>query len=259
MRRARRSGPEFLRGYAFVALLAALWAGVCASGAVPEGQLPSPYEVLRALLAEGPRLPAQAFATLSRTLLAFFLGALGGLGLGLGHGVFPVFRKTTNAAIEGLRPLPSVALIPLGILLYGMGDPLNVAIAAFACAWPCFISARDGVRGVSPLLLDTALTLGFGRAKTLWSVILPAAFPAMVTGLRIALGVAFAVEVSVELVVPRQGLGALASTAALAGEGGLLYAAILATGLVGLLLNHLLRRATQRLLRPYGPQWSGGA
>lgn len=259
MKRAHCLNAEPLRGYAFVAFLAALWTGVCASGVVPEGQLPSPYEVLQALFAEGPRLPAQVFATLSRTLLAFLLGGLCGLGLGLGHGVFPLFRKTTNLAIEGLRPLPSVALIPLGILLYGMGSPLNIAIAAFACAWPCFISARDGVQGVNPMLLDTARTLGLGRAQTLGRVVLPAAFPAMVTGLRIALGVAFAVEVSVELVIPKQGLGALASTAALAGESGLLYAAILAIGLVGLLLNHLLRRATQRLLLGYGPQWSGGA
>lgn len=259
MNDAHRSNAADLRGVAFAAFLAALWTGVCASGVVPEGQLPSPYEVLQALFAESPRLPAPALATLRRTLLAFLLGGLGGVALGLGHGVFPVFRKTTALAIEGLRPLPSVALIPLGILLYGMGDPLNIAVAAFACAWPCFISARDGVRGVNPMLLDTARTIGLGRVQTIGCVILPAAFPAIATGLRIALGVAFAVEVSVELVIPRQGLGALASTAALAGESALLYAAILATGLVGLLLNHLLRRATQRLLRPYGQQWSGGA
>jgi len=259
MKCAHRSTADALCGVSFVAILAALWTGVCASGVVPEGQLPSPYEVLHALIAEGPHLGALALVTVRRTLLAFLLGGLCGLGLGLGQGVCPVFRKTTGLAIEGLRPLPSVALIPLGILLYGMGDPLNIAVAAFACAWPCFISARDGVRGVNPLLIDTARTIGLGRVQTIRCVILPAAFPAIVTGLRIALGVAFAVEVSVELVIPKQGLGALASTAALAGESGLLYAAILATGLVGLLLNNLLRWATRRLLRPYGQQWSSGA
>lgn len=255
MSRAHRLNTA-VGGYAFMAFLVVLWAGVSASGVVPEGQLPSPYEVWQALLAESSRLPAQVFATLRRTLQAFLLGGLGGLCLGLGHGLFPVFRTTTSLAVEGLRPLPSVALIPLGVLFFGMGDPLNIAVAAFACAWPCFISARDGVRGVNPMLLDTALTLGLGRVRTICSVVLPAAFPAMATGLRIALGIAFAVEVSVELVIPKQGLGAVATTAALAGESGQLYAAILVLGLAGLLLNHLLRKAAQRLLRPYGPQWS---
>lgn len=242
-------------GYAFAAALILVWWAGTATGVPATGQIPSPGQVLLAL-ADDPRLFIGAILkTVRQTMVAFALGGAAGLTLGLGHGVFPTLRNTTGPCIEGLRPLPSVALIPIAIVFVGMGDALNVTIAAFACAWPIFINTLDGVKGINPLLFDTAFTIGITRRRLFQGVILQAALPMALTGLRIGLGIAFAVEVSVEMVIPKTGIGALAATAALSGHTALLYAAIAAAAMTGLMLNQAFRWTEFILLRNHGPQW----
>lgn len=243
-------------GYAFAAMLILVWWAGTASNVLARGQIPSPGDVLLALT-DDPRLFINAiFKTVRQTMIAFAIGAAAGLTLGLCHGVFPTLRNTTGPCIEGLRPLPSIALIPIAIVFVGMGDSLNVTIAAFACAWPIFINTHDGVKGINPLLFDTAFTIGITRRRLFQSVILQAALPMAMTGLRIGLGIAFAVEVSVEMVIPKTGIGALATTAALSGHNALLYATIAAAAMTGLMLNQAFRWTEFALLRNYGPQWS---
>lgn len=241
-------------GAALLLGLLALWELTARSGVLPPGQLPPCSEVLAFFLvpANLTLMGREALSTLQRTLQGFALG--GGLGmlLGVGCGAFPLLQRSTGLVVEGLRPLPSVALIPVCILFLGMGDRLNIAVAAFACSWPVFISSRDGVRGVSRILLDTARTFGHSRAGLLSRVVLPAALPQILTGLRIGLGIALAVEVSVEMVLPGKGLGSLAMHYSLAGRVAPLYAAVLAVGLTGLLLHKGARTLELRLLRPYG-------
>jgi NitT/TauT family transport system permease protein len=242
-------------GYAATALLVLAWQIASGTGVLPPDHAASPMAVARELAAQWTQLSLAAMATLGRTLLAFALGGCLGTALGLGHGLSSGFRSATGPLIEGLRPLPSVALIPAAMLVCGMGGTLNTVIAAFACTWPVFISARDGVAGISPVLADSARTLGADRRRMVLDIILPGAFPMIVTGLRIGLAVAFAVQISVEMLVPENGLGALAATAALAARTPLLYTAMVVSALAGFALNHLFRLFERRVLRRYGPQW----
>ncbi len=257
--RTQNGLPTKLWGFAFMALLIALWAVLSAMELLSPSHFPSPGQVVMVLAQEKGQLLNQALISLTRTLAAFVIGGGLGLGLGLLQGVFPKFRDTTELLIEGLRPIPSVALIPLGILFVGMNFRLNIALAAYACSWPALISAYDGVKSVNPMLIDTARTMGFSRRRILSEVILPAALPMAATGLRIGLAIAFAVEISVEMIVPKQGLGALATNAALSGLTPLLYAAIVTAGVVGLVSNSLFRRLEHLFLRRYGPQWSSAS
>jgi len=242
-------------GYGFSALLLLLWQAGASAGILPVHHISSPVAVAEALCTEAPLFFHAAATTISRTLAAFTLGALAGFVLGTASGLSPRVRRATGPLIEGLRPLPSAALIPAVILLCGMGTGLNVAVAAFACAWPVFVAGRDGVTAVHPQLLDAARTLGLGRLRMLTEVILPSALPNVVSGLRISLAVAFAVEISVEMIVPRSGLGALATTAALSARIPVLYAAMGMAALTGFTLNHGFRKVERRVLRNFGPQW----
>lgn len=246
-----------LGGLVLMSLLFLLWSCFSASGHPLAVHIPSPCSVARVMAEEISLIASSVLVSLRRTLLAFVLGGSVGMALGFMHGILPLFRRITGPCIEGLRPLPSVALIPLALLLVGMGDGLNVLVAAFACAWPIFVSTYDGVLGVSPVLQDAAKVMGMGRYDIVRSVIFPASLPAVATGVRISLGIAFAVEISVEMVVPKQGLGALATTAAFAGQNALLYAAIVVAAVVGCVIGLACRRLEDLFLRRYGPEWSG--
>lgn len=103
--------------------------------------------------------------------------------------------------------MPSVALIPIGILFLGMGDALNVAIIGWACSWPVFISTMDGVRSTDHILINTARTFGLNRMGIIRKVIIPSALPFVFTGLRVGLGIAVAVVVITEMVASGSGLG----------------------------------------------------
>lgn len=258
------SGPVFRRradlgGWLLLGALLLGWE--TAARTLPPGQLPPVSQVV-AVLADPAmlrRLAEEGGLTIGRTVAGFAVGGAVGLLLGLSFGLSPALRRALGPLVAGLRPLPSAALIPPAILFVGLGDGLNVALAAFACAWPIMVNAQDGVRGVSPVLLDTARTLGLSRGEAVRRVILPAALPRTLTGLRLGLGIALAVETSVEMVVPDRGLGALAAEAALSGRGAALYAAVVAAGLAGWGLDRLCERLEARLLRGYGPERRTGS
>ena len=244
-------------GYGITVLLLLLWQAGADAGLLPAQHFSSPAAVADALRADAPFFFHSAATTVARTLAAFAIGTLAGLVLGLGNALSPFLRRFTAPLIEGLRPLPSAALIPAAILACGMGAALNVTVAAFACAWSVFVATRDGVAGVHPRWLDTARTLGLNRRRMLAEVILPGALPAVVSGLRISLAIAFAVEISVEMIVPRSGLGALATTAGLSARIPVLYAAMGMAALTGFTLNHGFRKLERHVLRNFGPQWGG--
>ncbi|MFO7597549.1 MAG: ABC transporter permease subunit [Desulfocurvibacter africanus] len=234
---------------------------VIARGRWSSGQLPSIIEVAGRLLNSDARnlLAGELLATARLSLLGFMVGGLAGIGLGLIHGLYPAVRQATGMFVEGLRPLPSVALIPLGLLFLGMDESLNVAITAFACCWPAFVGTRDAVRGVSPILLETARGLGLKPGRIARHVILPAIVPEILTGLRIGLGIALAVEVSLEMVVSTRGIGALAMTAAFSGRTVDLYAAIALVGLLGFMFNKGFTMLQRMAVRRYGLSAGGRA
>jgi len=151
--------------------------------------------------------------------------------------------------IEFLRPVPSVALIPLAILIYGTGMETKVFLAAFAAFWQLLVQVLYGVQDVDPVATDTARSFGFSRAQRLFRVTLPSATPYIATGLRIASAVSLILVVTAELVIGAAGLGQEINLARSGGNVELMYALILATGVLGLVLNTIFVRAERYFLR----------
>jgi NitT/TauT family transport system permease protein len=204
-------------------------------------------------------------ATVSILLDGEFLGSVGGtlsawaiglslailiavpLGVVLGSSWRSYLATTT--AIEFLRPIPSVALIPLAILLMGRGLNMRVALIVFAAIWPILFNTIYGIRDVDPVARDTARAYGFGRLAILRKVSLRWASPFIFTGIRISAAIALILAVSTELIAgggPGIGTWMLQHS-----ETGvpreLLYAAIVVAGLLGLLINSVMSAGERRL------------
>jgi ABC-type nitrate/sulfonate/bicarbonate transport system permease component len=181
------------------------------SRAAPAMQLyfPPVSQVLTALahsLFEGPIL-SHLTVTLGRFFQGYLLAAVLGAGLGVILGYNRLFYDLSAMVIEFLRPMPSVAIIPVAILMLGIGDPMIVAVTVYATLWPVLINTIDGVRHIENVLVQTGRTFGLSRRAILWRVILPAASPYVVTGLRIGLSIALILVTTAEMVAGSRGLG----------------------------------------------------
>jgi ABC-type nitrate/sulfonate/bicarbonate transport system permease component len=168
--------------------------------------------------------------------------------LGIVIGSTPLLYRALRGVIEFLRPIPSVALIPLAVLVYGSGLESKVFLAAFASTWPLLMQTLYGVQDVDPVATDTARSFGFSRASRLVRVTLPSAVPYIATGIRISAAVALILVVTAELVIGSPGLGREINLARQGGNVELMYALILATGLLGMAINALFTRAERRVL-----------
>lgn len=168
--------------------------------------------------------------------------------VGIVVGSTPLLYRALRGVIEFLRPIPSVALIPLAVLVYGSGLESKVFLASFAATWPLLMQTLYGVQDVDPVASDTARSFGFSRTARLIRVTLPSAVPYIATGVRISAAVALILVVTAELVIGAPGLGRQINLARQGSNVELMYALILATGLLGMAVNALFARVEQRVL-----------
>lgn len=187
----------------------------------------------------GGELAEHTFATLRRFaqgyVLAAALSVTAGLCLGLWRPLYNLFEPL----IELLRPMPSPATIPIAILFLGIGDEMKVAVTVYACSWPILLNTIDGVRSVDRVLVATAGTFRLSSWARFWKVMLPAASPQIVTGLRVSLAIALILVVTSEMVVSNDGLGYYVLESQRTFQMPQMYAAVVALGIIGYALNRL--------------------
>lgn len=178
-------------------------------------------------------------ATVESFLLGTLIAAVLGTSIGVLFGLWDVVYRASRAVVELIRPVPPVALIPLVILVFGNGLEMKLVIIVFAAIWPILFNTMYGVHGVDPLAKDMARSFGKSPWAVVGQVVLPAAGPLMAAGIRIASSIALVVAVTVELIAGgTQGLGAFIAGARASGtEVTQVYAAILVSGLLGLVVN----------------------
>jgi len=242
-----------LRGAAIPVLAVVLWEGFSYSGAYPIDTLSRPSDVAAAGargLADGSILLA-TWQTIEAALVGFAIAAAVGILSGVVLGLSPRAERVVGPSIDALRPIPSVALIPLSLLMFGFGLQMEASVVAFACVWPILIVTIAAVRGIEVRLLEVAQVLELSFAARLRKVILPAAFGRINVGLRISVGIALVVAVTVEIVLNPRGLGYGMITAQQSLRPDLMYAELLWLGLLGWGLNAALANAAGL--------WHGGA
>jgi ABC-type nitrate/sulfonate/bicarbonate transport system permease component len=186
--------------------------------------------------------------TLRTWLLGLAIAVALGVVLGVLIGSVPVVRAATASTIEFLRPIPSVALIPLVIVLQGPTVEATVIIVVYAAFWQVLIQVLAGVADVDPVANDTARSYHLGRLDRIRFLVWPTALPYAVTGVRLAATVALILTITGELVMGSPGLGQEIANARSSGAVPQMYALIVVTGLFGVGANVATRTAERRVL-----------
>ena len=241
---------DLLKGRAVpLALLLLAEAALRLSGLHSDAVAP-PSAVLAALA--GALLDGSIAVATGQTLAGATLGLLlgGGIGLMLGvvFGLFRTVDRLMDVTVEAIRPVPSIALIPIALLALGFGTGMEVGIVAFSCLWPVLVLTRTAIAGIEPHLIEVARVLGLSFPQRVLKIVLPAAFPRLIVALRLAFGIALVVAVTVEIAADPRGLGNAIMVAQQALEPALMRAYLLWIGLLGVILNALLTLAQNHLL-----------
>ncbi|MEO3858946.1 ABC transporter permease [Acrocarpospora sp. B8E8] len=177
---------------------------------------------------------------------------------GLLLGVARPAEVATRPLIEFLRPIPSVALIPLAIMIFQNQLHMRMSVAVYAATWPVLINTIYGVRDVDPLAKETLRSFGFGPGATVFRVVLPSAAPFIATGVRLAASVAIILVVSAEVVAGgTNGVGVFISTAGSGNRVDLMIAATAWVGVFGIAVNSLLVAAEKRVFRWHHSRMAG--
>jgi ABC-type nitrate/sulfonate/bicarbonate transport system permease component len=226
--------------------IAEIWAR-----AVPlqSDSLASPSAIATALaeaLGDGSILVATR-DTLISTFAGLLIGSAIGLAFGIALGIFRVFDRLMEVTVEAIRPIPSIALLPIALIALGFGYRMEIVIVAFACIWPVLILSRAAVGGIEPRLIEVSRALRLSPADRVRKIIIPAALPRIFLAFRLAAGIALIVAVTVEIAINPIGLGAGIMTAQQALRPDLMLAYLLWIGIVGYFLNTGLVVAQQRL------------
>jgi ABC-type nitrate/sulfonate/bicarbonate transport system permease component len=213
--------------------------------------LPAPDEVLRAgiKMAASGELLKHVTASLSRVLWGFGIAATLGIVVGTALGRSRLLEHLVEPMLEMLRPIPPLAFLPMMVLWFGIGEASKVAFIAYAAFFPIFTTTIEGIKYVDPVLIRAASSLGASERQIFWHVVLPAATPNIITGMRLAFGLSFFVIVAAEFIAADSGLGFLINDARtfFLVSNMLLGAAVI--GIIGVLANVLLRKLEGRLLR----------
>lgn len=242
--------PRPVLGLIGILVFLGIWELMPVLGLVQARYLPPASEVLVQL---GKDFTYAAFwEAVGETMLAWAIGLVAAvvlaLVLGLVIGMSGFLRRFTHSTVEFLRPIPSVALIPLAVLMYGTGIESSLLLIIYACFWQVFIQVLYGVGDVDNVAMQTARSYGFSWIQRVRDVIFPTVLPYLMTGIRLGAAVALILAITAELIIGSPGLGREILLAQSGGAIAGMYALIVATGLLGLVINVVMRAVEKRVL-----------
>jgi NitT/TauT family transport system permease protein len=219
------------------------------------GAFSRPSEILPAGVASlmDRSLIVATFETLRAAFAGLLVAIMVGVPVGLLIGISPTARLAIFPTVEAFRPVPSVAFIPLSLLVFGFGVSMEAAIVAFACVWSVLIATMDAAKALEGRLAEVARTLEMSPLEYSRKMVLPAALARIAVGVRLAVGVAIVVAVTVEIVVNPSGLGYALVIAQQSLRPDLVYAQLLWVGAVGWTVNWILSSLDRRFLSRFSP------
>lgn len=234
----------------FVVVLA-LWEAGSRIGLISPVALPAPSEVVGALhdLFVTGMLWKHLGASVSRLLIGWSLGTLAGVALGLAIALFSLARSGLQPMVSALFPIPKIALLPLFVVWFGIGEGSKVATILFGTFFPTVIATYGGIDNVDRNLIRMGQSFGLSRLAIVRHILLPGALPAMLSGCRISASIAIILLVAAEMIGAEHGVGAYILMAGALFATDQLIAGVLLLSLMGLTVGWAIGRAERALLR----------
>lgn len=240
-------------------VLVTLWHWAAVSGVLDSNILPGPVDVVRVavLLIERGQLQHHLLISLRRVALGFCAGASVGLSLGILVGLSLTLRQALDLTVQMVRTVPHLALVPLMIFWFGIGEESRVLLVALGVTFPVYINTVAGIRSVDPRLIEMSRSYGLSGIRLVVTTVLPGALQQILTGIRYALGVAWLTLVVAETIASREGLGFLVQDARELLRLDVIVLVILIYAIAGWLADFLTRQIEGRLLK-WHPSYSQG-
>lgn len=232
--------------------LIAVWQGLASAGIAQSPYFPQPFAIASSwghLLSSGVYLDAVG-ASVRRIAIGYAVGTLSALVLGFAIGASRLLRAALEPTIAALYTVPKLAILPLLLLVFGLGETSKILLVALTCFFIVLISTIDAVAGVSSQYHDVGRSCNASRWAMLWHITLPAALPRTLTGMRIASGMGVIVVVGAEFVAANTGLGFLVWNSWNLGVPEYMFVGIVSISLIGVIATALLR-GLERVLTPW--------
>ncbi|MBQ8707144.1 MAG: ABC transporter permease [Succinivibrionaceae bacterium] len=243
-------------GYAAASFLILLtvWELAARFGGVSPALLPAPSAAASALaeIASDGTLADHIASSLYRFAVGFSVSVLLAVILGVVFGWYNPLFRLANPVVQLLRPISPIAWMPFIVLMFGIGDMPAIVTIFIAAVFPVFLSAVAGVRSIPEIYLKVARNFGVGPVEIFWKIIFPASFPQIMSGIHLALGSAWVFLVCGEMIGAQSGLGYLIIDARNNLRSDILVADIAVIGLIGFVLDSLIRYAEGRILKRWG-------
>ena len=228
----------------------ALWQAGASAGVIPTLFLPAPASIAVALwhLGVSGELWKHLSASLARLAVGWVVGTVFGVGMGLAVGLWSALRSPVMAVVAALFPIPKIALVPLFIIWFGIGEGSKIATLAFGVFFPTVISTAGGVDNVPRGLIRMAQSFGLPTWAIIWKVVLPGALAAILSGFRVTSSIAIVLLVAAEMIGAERGIGAFVLSAGNLYDTDALLAGIVVLSLLGLLVAWVIGRLERALL-----------
>jgi ABC-type nitrate/sulfonate/bicarbonate transport system permease component len=252
----RRTIPEALVGVLPIALVLALWQALTSAGMAPPSLLPPPAAVLARLAQQlgDPVFLGHAATTLFRLFTGFAIAVVVGVTLGVAATGNRMVAALVRPVVRVLAPVPKIALYPAFILILGFEHASKIALVAADALFPILLATYQGTSAVEPKLVWSALASGTSRRRALFTIVLPAALPSVLTGCRIGLVISCIVVFLAEMISSSNGLGHLLVYASRSFETVDMFVPLIAISILGLALNAAFNALRARLLAGFAEE-----
>lgn len=241
----------FLASLIIPIVLIIIWQIAANNGKINIQLFPSPVKIWQAFVksVENGKLQANILISLKRVLIGYIYGAVLGIVIGVILGLFKKTYRLFSLLLEILRPIPIIAWVPVLIMILGIGESSKIIVIMIGSFWSIFLNTYDGIRNVDLKYLEVANMFRKKKIETVCRVMIPAALPGIFTGLRIGIGSAWVSVIGAELIASSAGLGYMISYSREMAQPANMYVAVFIIGIIGYLINALLKLIEKKALR----------